>query len=156
MILPALLLISGIRVLAQTGLRVTYSDGTTQGFVVADSGKLYFSDGQLMIQTAAAASPTSLPVNIIQNITFDNSLLSASGTTPVNKAKYLLYPNPSSEFFRVKTDGNSKFEIRIFSADGKLLRSGKYTSEENIDVAGLPAGLYLVRIENETFKLLKK
>ena len=155
MVLPVFLLLAfGLR--AQTGLKVTYTDGTTQGFVVADSGKLYFSGGQLMIQTAAAATPTSLPVNIIQQITFDSSLLSASSATALNKAKYLLYPNPSSEFFRIKTAEKNKFEVQIFSADGKLLRKGNYVSDENINVNDLPTGLYLIKIQNETFKLLKK
>ena len=102
-------LFSAFYTFAQTGLKVIYYDGTEQGFSVADSGKLYFSESNLMIQAEAGASATSIPTSIIQKIIFDNSVLSVQNVSQTT-SKYILYPNPSNDFIRIKSLSGDKIE----------------------------------------------
>jgi len=150
-----LFVFSAFMLYAQTGIKVTYYDGTTQGFAVQDSGKLYFSESNLLIKTSSTSTPTSLPVSIIQKITFDNSVLSTQNISQ-NKSKYILYPNPSNDFIRIKSLNADKLEVSIYALDGKLLLKGNYVSDQNIDISQLPAGVYIVKSNTETFKLIKK
>ena len=60
-----------------------------------------------------------------------------------------VYPNPSSEFIRIRSrlvDENSF--ISIYSLDGSLIQQARYNIEEEaINVQHLPKGSYLIRLE---------
>ncbi len=60
---------------SQTGILVTYYNGTQQGYSVTTSGKLYFENSNLLIAVTDVSTPVSIPVSIIQKITFSNSSL---------------------------------------------------------------------------------
>ena len=45
--------------------------------------------------------------------------------------------------------------ISLFNADGDLLMNGHKNAGDNINISGLPAGSYLVRINQETYKITK-
>ncbi len=141
--------------LAQTGLKITYYDGTEQGFAVQDSGKLYFSGANLMIEPDASTTATSIPVNIIQKIVFDNSVLGVQNVSGKD-LYYILYPNPSNDYIRIKSLKGEKINVSIYATDGKQLLNGQYSSDQNIDVSRLNSGVYLIKANNQTFKLIKK
>ncbi len=140
---------------AQTGVKVTYYDGTTQSFAVQDSGKLYFSGSNLMVQAQANATATSLPMSIIQKINFETASLSVENISSTTK-KLLVYPNPAEDFFAIKTETTEKMQVKIFSASGRLVKSASAKSGEYIYITELPKGVYIVVANNESFKLIKK
>lgn len=77
----ALLVLLSICSLAngQTGVMVTYYDGTEQVFNVAASGKLYFASDNLQIKLSeASSSTTTIPVSIIRKINFTDTLATLS------------------------------------------------------------------------------
>lgn len=45
--------------------------------------------------------------------------------------------------------------VSLFNADGDLLMNGHKNVGDNINISGLPAGTYLVRINQETYKITK-
>ncbi len=45
--------------------------------------------------------------------------------------------------------------VSLFNADGDLLMNGHKNAGDNINISGLPAGSYLVRINQETYKITK-
>lgn len=45
--------------------------------------------------------------------------------------------------------------VTIFSPDGKLLLR-QHLQENTLDITGLKAGLYFIRLENETQSMIKK
>ena len=53
-----------------------------------------------------------------------------------------VYPNPATETMRI--EGLEAVEIQVYNALGQLVKSIQNTNE--IDVSGLPEGLYLLRI----------
>ncbi len=62
-----------------------------------------------------------------------------------------VYPNPATSILHI--DAPVKVNVRVLSVDGKLLKVGKSTNE--IDVADLAAGLYLLQVYDEKDLLLK-
>ena len=154
--IPFLLFLFGMLLFkAQTGLKITYYDGTEQGFSIENSGKLSFSGSDLLLQTSSTANATTIPTSIIRKIVFDSAVLSVQ-TISQNTSKYILYPNPSNDYIRIKSFDGEKLQTSIYSMDGKLLHQGNYTSDQTIDISNLKSGVYLIKANNETFKLIKK
>jgi hypothetical protein len=140
---------------AQTGVIVTYYDGTTQGFNVENSGKLYFTSDNLNVKiNGATTTPTTIPVTIIRKITFSTTL--STTTFGENKNNLVLYPNPSSDVFKIKSDLAENLKVAIYSLQGQLVHQGSYQSDEDINVSNLSSGLYLVQVNGLTIKFSKK
>lgn len=139
---------------AQTGVTVTYYTGTTQGFNVATTGKLYFASDNLYVKTDGTTTPTTIPVNIIRKITFSNAL--SNETFGENKNNMVLYPNPSNESIKINSDVYEDLNVKIYSLEGQLMQQGTYSINNDIDVSNLSTGLYLVQVNGLTFKFSKK
>ncbi len=69
----------------------------------------------------------------------------------------LIYPNPSKGMFTVKAKSALK-TINIYAQTGALIKSVQPTLSENtlINVEGLPTGIYLLELLNETDTSWKK
>jgi len=150
-----LFLLAGAYSYSQTGVIVTYYDGTTSNFTVETTGKLYFSDDNLNIKTETAATAiTVIPVNIIRKITFSSTL--GTGSFGDNKNNLVLYPNPGSGTIQIKSDTYEDLDVKIYSLTGQLVKQGKYLSGQDIDVSEISRGLYLVQVNDLTLKFSKK
>lgn len=55
-----------------------------------------------------------------------------------------IYPNPSTDFFRIKSDENMK--IIIYDVAGRIVMNGNLQSNEQINVSSLTAGIYVVEV----------
>jgi hypothetical protein len=139
---------------AQTGVTVTYYNGTAQTFNVATSGKLYFETDHLNVKVDGTTTPTAIPVNIIRKVTFSNVL--ATATFGENTDNMVLYPNPGSDVIRIKSDANEDLNTKIYSLTGQLIVEGVYQPNQDINVSGLSSGLYLVQVNGLTIKFSKK
>lgn len=150
-----LLLLAGTYSFSQTGVIVTYYDGTTQNFNVATTGKLYFSNDELNVKQDGTITATTIPVSIIKKITFSATALS-SPTFGENKNNLTLYPNPSSNSIQIKSDVTENLDVKIYALTGQLIQKGIYLVNESIDVSALANGLYLVQANGLTIKFSKK
>lgn len=80
------------------------------------------------------------------------STLSTSGYDATNQDK--VYPSFFKDVIFVKTNHNTT--CRIFSADGKLILKGNLQKGKNeIPTTNLPKGMYFLKIENKSYKLIK-
>lgn len=140
---------------SQSGVIVTYYDGTTQNFNVAATGKLYFSNDDLNVKIDGSATATTIPVSIIRKITFSATTL-GTNTIGENKNNLVLYPNPGNETIQIKSDSFDDLNVKIYSLTGQLVKQGIYSSGQAIDVASLSTGLYLVQVNDLTLKFSKK
>lgn len=140
---------------AQTTIKVTYYTGSTQNYTIENSGKLYFSGSNLLVKTASSASDISIPTGIIRKITFSSTIL-ATQEIGLNKDQIRLYPNPSAEFIRITSDKKESLKVKIYSTEGRLILSGTYQPNEDINISGFREGFYLVQVNNTTLKLIKK
>jgi polyhydroxybutyrate depolymerase len=67
-----------------------------------------------------------------------------------------IYPNPFNSSISIKGDFPSASPYKITSLTGKQLTSGTINfSDQKIDLSQLPAGIYVLRINNRNYKLLK-
>ncbi len=155
-LLILILLFVGTFSFAQTGVQVQFISGSTaQNYTVEDTGKLYFSGDNLLIQTSSTASDVTIPISIIQKVIFTDEAL-ATNEVGANVTKLTLYPNPSSDYIQIKSPSKEKLNVQIYSVSGQLVMKGSYASQESIDVTKLKAGLYLVQANGTTIKFIKK
>lgn len=149
-----LLFLISLNSFAQTGVTITYYSGTTQGFNIATTGKLYFASDNLYVKVDETTTPTTIPVSIIRKITFSNSL--STTTFGENKNSLVLYPNPSSNSIKIKSDAVENLDTKIYSLTGQLVLEGVYQNNQDIDVSRLSSGFYLVQVNGLTIKFSKK
>ena len=66
------------------------------------------------------------------------------------------YPNPVKDFVIIDTKTNENVGYEIYSITGKLLASGIINNSNNkINLTGFPPAIYLLKIKNNTYKLVK-
>ncbi|MBN2892097.1 MAG: T9SS type A sorting domain-containing protein [Bacteroidales bacterium] len=67
-------------------------------------------------------------------------------------------PNPTSGMIRVAANGD--YTVEVMDITGKVISSSNMKNETNIDISAQNAGVYIVRLSNETetssFKVIKK
>ena len=63
------------------------------------------------------------------------------------QAKIQLFPNPSTRFINIETEGNGSFEI--IDLQGKLILSGSLDQKDQIKVESLTKGSYLLRLKTD-------
>ena len=100
-----------------------------------------------------------MTVSAGNRITFNN--VSVHGTAVLgvkenNAAKFIVYPNPFNDILYV--NGVETASYKIFSIEGKLIKSGSATS--SIQLGDLSKGMYLLQLTangaTETKKIIKK
>lgn len=64
-----------------------------------------------------------------------------------------IYPNPVKEILNISGITNQQ-NYQILSIDGKVLKNG--TTEKSINVNQLSKGVYLLKLEKNTFKFIKE
>jgi Secretion system C-terminal sorting domain/FG-GAP-like repeat len=79
-------------------------------------------------------------------------------TQSLNLNEYRVYPNPVKKNVTIKFSNNLDSTISIYTITGKHILSKPNTigSEMNLNISSLKAGLYVLKIENETGTVYKK
>ncbi|WP_332026016.1 M1 family aminopeptidase [Kaistella sp.] len=85
-------------------------------------------------------------------VTKDTSILAVndSGKDPVK-----VYPNPVKNSLSVSGITKDQ-QYEIYSMDGKMIKTGTYSSGKTIDVNTLTKGVYLLKIEKQNLKFIKE
>lgn len=72
-----------------------------------------------------------------------------TGVNDHDKASDLtIYPNPCDSYFSIDSDLEIDY-IELIGLDGRIIYSQQYTSNSNIDIAHLPAAIYVVKMYKE-------
>jgi hypothetical protein len=81
-----------------------------------------------------------------------------TGTEIPGKDGIIIYPNPSNDILRIEgLQMNQKSNIAVYRMDGKLIQMKISNSiSEIIDISNQVSGMYLLKINNQTFKILKE
>ena len=97
----------------------------------------------------------STEVTGVRKISFENNNFTAVEDV-VTPSTIRVYPNPTADMLII--DGvTAKQEIAIYSLNGaKVLSSQSQEGTNTLHVSDLPNGVYLLKLANETFKLIKE
>ncbi len=96
--------------------------------------------------------------------TSDNATLTVStcaGVEEFDNNKIVVYPNPFYDDIEIRFENSVNAVIKLYSLDGKLLLSQAINdkNEETLKTAGLPMGVYMLKVELENgvkiFKIVK-
>lgn len=142
---------AGCIVSLATNVLILQNDGTTKSTSISDISKITFSNGSINYSLKNGNSESTL-ISLISKITFDNS---GSVSTTLGDAKISLYPNPAKDYVSVSgIDGPTTVEI--FSLSGSQVIKETVDNNSTVDVSALPSGMYLVKFNGHTLKLIKQ
>ncbi len=145
------LLCSGLSAKTATVVKTELKSGEESSFTLNETGQISFSDRNLLIQSNETAKITTISLDDIKRLDFSN--VEVSDVDQITGAKFNVYPNPVSNILKIEVDGIE--EMLIVSADGRVVMKKVVDHNEDVDVSGLPAGIYWVKIGGSTFKIEK-
>lgn len=127
-------------------LIITFSDNTTQTFVLSALPQITMANNKMTI--SAGSTTAEYDLYKIKTFTF-------SGTTGIENIE-----NNSSiiaEGDRIIVEG-ANANVRIFSVDGKTatLKTTSLSNSTIIDISSLGRGVYIIKANDKTLKISKK
>ena len=91
-------------------------------------------------------------VYYFDNISFGSPI--SLGLDSVSNESFKLYPNPVEDYLYIQSSDTTIKNIDIYNILGKKIYNS--SSENRLDMSSYSAGIYFVKINNFTFKIVKK
>ena len=133
-----------------TQLIVTMTDGSQLSYVLTEADRFYFEDNTNLVIETGNKGVVRFALSAIRKIT----CMDTTGQSENLTAEVGIMPNPAHD--AVKLTGLDGTQIvNIYAIDGRLIQSFEATGDQTIDISGLPIGLYLVRTQSTTLKMIK-
>jgi hypothetical protein len=162
--LSAILLLGlGLTGLQAQTMYVKQTSGTQTAYLLNNIRKLDFSSGNITVHKTAGM-PDTYSLTGLRYLNFQD-LTTTIAMLEKQEGTMRLYPNPVADVLNIQqvNERNQVSTIEILTIDGRLVYKEKQKTHENatqINVSGLPQGLYLCKIHNEkrteTTKFIKK
>lgn len=132
-----------------TGTIDAHESGNSRPFVTADN----LSQNVIYYWRVAILNGTSQSEwSPIWTFSTDNP---AAGTDDFANTRFTVYPNPATDVLNVENiTTNSSYAIT--SLEGRRVLSGYVDATAQLNVSNLPTGLYMITIENESQKEVRK
>lgn len=140
---------------AQSTLRISLKDGSQKEVSISTLKKLHFNNQSFVFNYTDGGSDSFL-VEEIRTLTF-----AASPTKLEDAERYKTPQNGIS----LSNNGNTlklhlaeepRTAITLFNADGRVIRQLPPSEAGAISIADLAQGIYLLHINNHTFKFTKR
>ena len=137
---------------AQSEVTVWMNNGSAQSYLMTENDRMYFEDNeQLVIEIGLYIKEIySIPLADIRKIT----CAELEGTDEENTQPLTIFPNPVHETLILR-NLNGKETIHIYDLDGRLVKSVEVVGEQPVDISDLSIGLYLVKTQSCTLKMIK-
>ena len=109
---------------------------------------------ELILELTGAAGTIAIDIEALSNgrRAGDSFILTVGTGQSIESPEapaFALYPNPAGEEVFIRTSDNQSFRIEIVNLYGQLVYTQPFcTSGEGIDISGLDAGIYIIRIDN--------
>ncbi|MFA6199806.1 MAG: T9SS type A sorting domain-containing protein [Bacteroidales bacterium] len=145
------LLLSSFSSIAQRNITIQYIDDEEITYSINQNGKLTFSNNDIII-SQPSGEIYYFAIDNIRKIYFPSGN-SLSEVLPYNNIK--LYPNPSKDNINL-SNINSKTSISIYNIEGKLVFYEIIYQDKSINISNLSNGIYVVKVGNKEFRLVKE
>ena len=132
-------------------LVVKMHDGQEISHEMSSESRFYFDDNTYLVieDMVGNRAIARYALADIQKITCQET----AGTSEAEET-IAVYPNPVHDsMVLLHFDGTQT--INIYAVDGRLMRSTVVSTGQAIDVSDFPAGLYLVKTQQRTLKMIK-
>ena len=152
-LLVAVLIIGTVLQLsAQSEVTVWMNSGAIQTYYLTENDRMYFEDNEkLVIEIGLYAKEThTIPLDDIRKITCSE----LDGTVEDSNQPLAIFPNPVHETLTFR-NLNSKETIHIYAIDGRLVKTVEAVGNQPIDISDLGIGLFLVKTQSCTLKMIK-
>ena len=134
-----------------TMMTIHLNDGSERNYFMSENDRVYFEDNEtLVVEITINTKSDRYNLADIRKITCAET----EGVSENSSASVYLTPNPVHDVFLLRNlDG--KETIQIYALDGRLMKSTETSEGQSIDISDLPIGLYLVKTEQQTLKMIK-
>ena len=134
-----------------TQMTIYLNDGTERSYFMSESDHVYFEDNEtLVVEIAVNAKSDRYNLSDIRKITCNET----EGVSEETSNPLWISPNPVHDVFILRNlSGNET--IHIYALDGQLIKSLEVAEDQPVDLSGLPIGIYLVKTERQTLKMIK-
>lgn len=138
---------------AQNVVVVENNDNTTQTFALGEQGEMLFTENNdSLVVRISENDYTSFLLSEISKIYFVH--VSSVSEIDVQNTMFV-YPNPARDFIKIANNSQENQILSIYSIDGRMLVKQNYSANEGIDISSLKEGLYIVKLNGQTFKFSK-
>lgn len=138
-----------LRLSAQSVVTVWMHDGTSQSFLMTETDRVYFS-GNTYLMVEEDGNLTSIMLDDIRKITCEE----VEGLSEDQQPAVSLLPNPVHNLLTLRhLEGRQ--QVQIYALSGQLMMTTEASEGQPIDVSGLAAGVYMVRTQSCTLKMMK-
>lgn len=137
-----------------TTLIVTTKDKTTHRFVLADNPKAFFDGTDFRIVSAKA--DVSIPIESVQNFIYEKS--SSTGIDDISIDFDPTEVDYRSDGTLVISQLKAGAQVSVYSFDGKMVRRliADRTGTYRLSLSTLPQGVYIVKADKITYKIMKR
>lgn len=133
-----------------TQMTIYMNDGTERIYYMTEDDRVYFEDNEWLVISIAPTKSDRYNLAEIRKVTCSET----EGMIEETDASVFLSPNPVHDAFMIHNLGDRQ-PVSIYALDGRLLKSLEASSDQPIDISDLPVGLYLVKTESRTLKIIK-
>ena len=151
-LLVAFIIGASLPMVAQaTQVVVAMLDGTQQSFYLSEEDRMYFEDNaKLVIEEGSTKNTVKIPLADIRKMTCHEM----DGTLENADADVSIFPNPTLNTLTIR-NLSGKQNVSIYALDGRLVKDFEVSGDLTIDISDWAAGLYFVRTQSLTLKMVK-
>ena len=135
------------------------NDGSEIEYALNTIQNMSYEDGSLNVKLTSE-NVESYELATIWKILF--SVSESSGSDSPERANIEVFPNPTSDFVKVRILDSKKSELKIelINSSAQLIISKqfdtRYSNEITLDISSQPSGLYYLRITEEKNQIITK
>lgn len=140
---------------AQDQMIVTMKDGgAEQTFMLADIGKVFFESENVLVKQKSA-STSSIPLTSVLSIKFSDSTVTGLRTLGNDADNTLRITIAAGTINVLGWDSSRQTTAIIYSTSGTMAYANRKWNGGAISIESLPQGVYILKINNQTFKFSK-
>lgn len=137
------------------GLIIHLANGGKNSFIFSEMKKIVFDSNNLIIVNIFGSESNTYLFDDIRKITFSDTVTGIESTSVTGSSELdIRLAADGSRIFVGGAAGSIDKPVRLFSVAGTMVMAGSL-KDGSIDISALPQGIYILSVENQTFKFKK-